>query len=133
MNNIIIKITKDINNAPEIHNVLLEAFEPFRHLYTEGSFNATVVSTEDLVKRIDGNEYDVLIAICDNEIAGTASVKLEGEKNLYLASMAVKPAYHGKGIGKKILEEAEKIARQKNCESISLETYRYLSAAIKLY
>ncbi len=48
-------------------------------------------------------------------------------------SMAVMPEFHGKGIGYIILNEVEKIAKQKNCLSISLETSAPLTTAISLY
>lgn len=133
VNSIEIKRTTDIKDALAIHNVLLEAFNPYSAQYTEGALNATIVSTQDMEKRIASSDYEVLIAHYGNEIAGTASVIMEGEKNLYLCSMAVKPDYHGKGIGYRLLEEVEKIGRRKGCRTVSLETSAPLLNAKSLY
>lgn len=128
-----IKQTSDINIAPEIHRLLLEAFSPYREQYTEGAFNATVASAENLKKRIQSGYFEVLVALCEDEIAGTVSVKKINDKTLYMATMAVKPAYYGKGIGYKILEEVKRIAILKECSEISLETSAPLTNAIALY
>ena len=133
MSNIIIKRTQNNHDAPLVHNILLEAFEPYKAQYTEGAFNATVVSTENMKQRIAANEFEVLIALCDNDLAGTVSIKMQDEGDLYIASMAVKPAYYGKGIGFKMLEKAEGIALDKHCISLSLETSAPLINAISLY
>jgi len=131
--NIEIKRTTDIKDAPAINNVLFEAFNPYSAQYSEGAMNATIVSTQDMEKRLASQDYEVLIALYNNEIAGTASIIMEGEKNLYLCSMAVKPDYHGKGIGYRLLEEVEKIGLRKGCITISLETSVPLVNAKNLY
>lgn len=130
---LIISITKNINHAPTIYQLLLDAFEPYRSQYTEGAFNATVVNPERMAKRIEGNAFDVFIAIENNAIAGTFSLKKINENTLYMATMAVSPVYYGKGIGFKILEEVEKIALQKGSTKIQLDTSEPLLNAIKLY
>src|SRR5258706_13437792 len=99
-----IKRTLDINHALAIHQLLLDAFEPYRTQYTEGAFNATVVSAERMAKRIEGSEFDVFIAVLENEIAGTFSVKKINEQTLYMATMPIKPDHYGKRIGMKILD-----------------------------
>ena len=131
--NIIISRTSDINNAKAIHDVLFDAFMPYRKQYTEAAFNATVISEENLKKRISDKVFDVLIAFYNSSICGTASVKVQDKDNLYLAGMAVKPGYYGKGIGHKILNAAEETAMLNGCSKIILETSAPLLNAIKLY
>lgn len=125
--------TTDINDAPAIHNVLFEAFNPYSEQYTEGALNATIVSTKDLEERLGLPDFDVLIVLYKGNIVGTASVKTERGRNVYLCSMAVTPDYYGKGIGYRILEEVEKTAITKGCLTISLETSAPLVNAINLY
>jgi len=125
--------TFEINDSQQIHEVLLYAFEPYRILYTEEAFNATVVSTGNLVKRIEAEKYEVITALYRGKICGTVSVKKTRNENLYVASMAVLPEYHGNGIGYKLLEEAEKTALQKDCKKIVLETSEPITNAIRLY
>ena len=125
--------TTDIKDAPLIHNVLFEAFNPYSEQYTEAAMKATIVSTKDLEERLGSPDFEVLIARYNNIIAGTASVKTEAGRNLYLSSMAVKPECYGKGIGYRILEEVEKTAITKGCLTVSLETSAPLVNAINLY
>lgn len=131
--NIVIKKTKDVKDAKIAHEILFAAFEPYQDLYTNKSFNATVVNTDTLRERIVSSDYDVLIAAYYDIKAGTVSVTPEDEQNLYLCSMAVSPDYSGKGIGFKLLHEAEQIVKDKKCNSITLETYHPLKHAVKLY
>lgn len=133
MEKIIIKRTTDIKDARAIHNVLYEAFEPYRPQYTTEALNATVVITEKLEKRIADPESVVLIAVYDNEIAGTVSLLNTDENNIYIASMAVKPEYHGKGVGSMLLKKTDKIASEKQCQKLILETSAPLIDAIRLY
>jgi len=60
----------------------------------------------------------------------SAVLKREG---LYIRGMAVDPAARGKGIGRELLDCAEKFAVQNCCERLFLSTTPFLSRAIKLY
>ena len=91
-----IRKTSNINDAPAIHRLLFEAFEPYRLQYTEGAFNATVLSAEHMAKRIAGSAFDVFIAVEENEIVGTVSLMKINEQTLYMATMGVKPDHYGK-------------------------------------
>ena len=55
------------------------------------------------------------------------------ENNIYIASMAVKPEYHGKGAGSMLLKETDRIAYEKQCSKLILETSAPLTDAIRLY
>jgi ribosomal protein S18 acetylase RimI-like enzyme len=106
---------------------------PYKKDYTKKAYENFIVGIENIENRIRNNEYEVLIAVCANKIVGTASIKMVGDRNLYLGSMAVLPEYQGKRIGFGLLEEAEKIASQKNCLTVTLETSSPLVTARKLY
>lgn len=117
----------------EIHRVLSESFKPYQKDYTEGAYSATVVSPDEIEKRINDPEIEVLVAVYDDKIIGTATINLQGQEELYIASMGVRPATQGKGAGQRILEEIQRRARQKKCKTISLECHEPLKSAIKLY
>jgi ribosomal protein S18 acetylase RimI-like enzyme len=121
------------DEVQEIHRVLSESFETYRISYTQEAYNATVVSPEEIQKRIDDPAIEVLVAVYDDEIVGTATISLKGKEEFYIASMGVRPATQGKGTGRRILEEIQRRARQKKCKTISLECYEPLGSAIKLY
>jgi len=93
----------------------------------------TVIRHTEIERRIRNDKKEILAAICNNEIVGTATIKMEDENNIYIQSMAVKPKYQGKGIGMKILKEIDKIARKKEYKTMSLECFYPLKKAISLY
>lgn len=130
----VVKIKRAVREeVQEIHRVLSESFEPYRRSYTQEAYNVTVVSSEEIQKRIDDPEIEVLVAVCDDKIIGTATINLQAKEELYIASMGVRPATQGKGTGRRILEEIQRRAKQKKCKTISLECYEPLKSAIKLY
>jgi len=125
--------TKNPGDARQVYRALAQAFEPFRQFYTKKAFEATILSPDLFEDRIVNSEEDVLVALLDGIIAGTASVKVQEESNLYLCSMGVKPEHQKKGIGFALLAEVEADAKRKQCRTISLETYPLLTKAIALY
>lgn len=61
----------------------------------------------------------------DNVIGG-----LTGATNwewLYIETLAVEPAYQGRGFGRKLVLESERIARQRNCRGAWVDTFSFQS------
>jgi ribosomal protein S18 acetylase RimI-like enzyme len=121
------------NEIQEIHKVLLESFKPYKKYYTEEAYKATVISPGEIEKRLRNKNTEVLVAIYNNKIVGTASIKIKGKRELYISSMAVIPSLQGKGIGWRILEEINRLAKQKYCRIISLESSEPLKKAVNVY
>ncbi len=117
----------------QIHQVLSASFEPYKKVYTQEAYIATVLSSDEIEKRINDPEAEVLVALYENEIVGTATINTQGGDDLYICSMAVTPETQGKGIGRRILDEIQKLAVQKQCKTISLECYQPLKNAVRLY
>lgn len=98
------------NDYKEVYNVVKIAFETAEHS--------------------DGNEHDLvtalrksnnfipelsLVAIKDNKIVGHilfTKIKIGEYEEITLAPLAVLPQYQRKGIGKKLIEEGHKIAKE---------------------
>lgn len=116
-----------------IYEVLSEAFEPYKQDYTEEAYYATVISLDEIEKRLKKERTEVLVAEYSNKIIGTATITLHKNNDLYIRSMAVRPHIQKKGIGSLILDEIDLRARQKNCTRVSLECYEPLTKAITLY
>ena len=76
---------------------------------------------------------DVLVAVYDGHIVGTAAMHYREAGKVYLSSMAVDPMTQGKGIGYYLLNTVEQRARDKGCSIISLECCEFLKMAIGLY
>ncbi len=75
----------------------------------------------------------IFLAIRDNELIGTAGLKKQAEKEYELVKMSVEPAFHGKGIGKRLLEKCLAEAKDRKARKIILFSNSQLKTAIRLY
>jgi N-acetylglutamate synthase-like GNAT family acetyltransferase len=121
------------DDADKIYKVLLKAFEPYKQKYTKEAFNATVISPEEIKERINQKNFDVLVAIYEDQIVGTASMSAKKDKTLYIRSMAVNPKFQKKGVGLFILDEIYRIAHRRDISLLSLDSSKPLKDAIRFY
>ncbi|MGI3185199.1 GNAT family N-acetyltransferase [Nioella aestuarii] len=77
-------------------------------------------------------ETPVIVAMTGPEISG-AIVLRDGPDALQIENLAVHPDATGRGLGKRLLEEAETIARAKGFNLLRLATHRNLTENISLY
>lgn len=115
-----------------IHNILAEAFAPYRKDYTERAYNVTVVSIKEMENKLNDPSKLILVAQLQNKIVGTVAVKMSSD-NFYIQSMAVRPGVQREGIGMVILEAIERHAKEIDVNELSLECYEPLTKAIRLY
>jgi len=64
---------------------------------------------------------------------GCGALRFHGKKPTYLKRMWVSPEVRGMGVGKRLLAELERCARETGAPALQLETNRALSEAIALY
>lgn len=88
--------------------------------------------------RIKNNESKILIAYIDNEPVGFCQLyfsfsSLSLAKTAILNDLYVESSYRNKGVGKKLIEEAEKFSKNNGYISIQLETEKTNNSAITLY
>ncbi len=75
-----------------------------------------------------------VVAVSEGRIVGYASVYFRKNSRIsHLESIAVDPDYQGRGLGKMLLDEVEKISIGMNCTLIVLETFEKNAAALRLY
>ena len=123
----------NIADAENIHYVLSEAFKPYKEYYTKDAFNKTIISTDEIVKRINNPDFNVIVALYKDRIVGTTTIYNENHDCLHILTMAVDPQYQKKGAGYKLLEYISNIARGKNIQQINLDSYKPLKRAIAIY
>lgn len=109
---------------------MLDSFIQFKSFYTPEAFEATIVSAEEVLKRME--EGNVWVAVKDEHIIGTVAVVKQGN-DLYIRGMAVLPEARGLQIGWKFLEHIQQYAVENNFKSLLLSTTPYLPSAIHLY
>lgn len=66
------------------------------------------------------NQSSHIMVLEDNSIIGVGRIHLNSSKEAQVRYMAVKKGLQGKGIGLKILQRLEKIAKQKNAKYVIL-------------
>jgi GNAT superfamily N-acetyltransferase len=100
-----------------------------------------VTATEDLLRQALFGErpvVEVLIANVGEEPAGFALYfhnfsTFLGRPGIYLEDLFVEPAQRGKGIGKALLIEIAKIAKQRNCGRLEWAVLDWNRPAIDFY
>jgi GNAT superfamily N-acetyltransferase len=81
-----------------------------------------------------GGPDGVLLAIrVDGEPAAIGGVRHLDTAVAEVKSMYVAPAHRGRGLGRVLLEELHRIAAERGCRAVRLDTSDYLTGAIALY
>lgn len=75
----------------------------------------------------------VFCLLVDQEVVGVCALFKESEGVYELARMAVSPAHHGKGYGKKLMETCMKKLRELQAEKVFLVSNTLLKSALSLY
>jgi GrpB-like predicted nucleotidyltransferase (UPF0157 family)/GNAT superfamily N-acetyltransferase len=82
---------------------------------------------------LNGPNGVLLLARGDGEPAGLGGIRFLDAEAAEVKSMYVSPAFRGHGLARAILAELERIARERGCRRLRLDTSDYLTAAIALY
>jgi GNAT superfamily N-acetyltransferase len=117
-------------DARGIAAVLHAAFAPYEPLYTPAAFAATAIPAAGVLRRLE--EGPVWVAIEHRRVIGTLGAVLH-RPVLHLRGMAVMPSKHGRGIGRRLLAEAERFGRGVGANRIELQTTPFLASALRLY
>ncbi|MEM1705369.1 MAG: GNAT family N-acetyltransferase [Thermosphaera sp.] len=70
---------------------------------------------------------------CDKSVVGYALGFFEDPMTVHLASIAVRPLFRRRGIGERLIEEFESIAREKGAKKIVLEVRVSNVVALNMY
>ena len=120
-------------DAKGIHEVVLTAFEDFRHFYSQEGFANTVMSEKAALERM--KEMKIYVAIDQNgEIIGTIGWKKVSAKEGHIRGMAVQLKWQGKnGPAASLLEKVENDAFSQGCIFLTLDTTEVLKRAQNFY
>jgi GNAT superfamily N-acetyltransferase len=75
----------------------------------------------------------MLLVRVDGEPAGIGGIRHLDTPVAEVKSMYVSPAHRGLGLGRRILEELHRVAREAGCRAVRLDTNGYLGEAVGLY
>lgn len=122
------------SDIPEILMMIKELAE------YEKLLHEVVTTEEHLVKVIFGEQkfVEVLIAELDGTLAGQTIFfqnfsTFVGRPGLYIEDLYVRPEFRGKGIGKALLNEVIKLAKQRNCGRVEWVVLDWNKPAIDFY
>jgi N-acetylglutamate synthase-like GNAT family acetyltransferase len=117
------------DDAKGIHEVLLTAFEEYRHYYTPEGFNDTVMSEKAVIERM--NDMTIFVAVDKKQnIIGTVGWQKINIKEAHIRGMAVLPEWQGnKSPASGLLQIVEKDAISKGCLYLTLDTTAVLKRA----
>lgn len=76
---------------------------------------------------------EIIFAVLNDEIVGTAALCKKSEERYELAKLGVTESAKGQGIGKLLIEEIISRARKRKAQYLFLESNRVLGPAINLY
>jgi GNAT superfamily N-acetyltransferase len=82
---------------------------------------------------LNGTGGVLLLARVDGEPAGLGGVRHLDTDAAEVKSMFVAPAHRGIGLGRRILVALERIAADRGCRAVRLDSSSYLTEAIGLY
>lgn len=107
---------------------IVEADGPIAHEVDVGA-EAAAGPPPDLVPPAGA----MLLARVDGKAAAIGGVRHLDTGVAEVKSMYVSPAHRGLGLGRRLLDELQRIAAESGCRAIRLDTSQYLTAAIGLY
>lgn len=130
-----IAVLDDLPRLLELEQLVIEAERPFN-----ASIKSDKTAYYDIRHLICNCDSHLIVCEDDEDIIGTgyaqvreSKISLEHEFHSYLGFMYVSPAYRGRGINKKILEDLVAWSQQRGARDLYLDVYVRNNAAIKAY
>lgn len=123
-----------IDGGNHLDEVRLLIAEYLRFLDRDLSFQNTVAELDGLETRYSKPNGGLLVAVSDTgEVVGCVAYYRHNEKRCEMKRLFVKPAFQCHGIGRSLVGEIIKLARQDGYSEMVLDTIKPLQSAIHLY
>lgn len=121
-----------IEDAPAILKIMRESFKKYmQDTGLSGTMEALTESLENIEADILGKE--VYIAIIDDNPVGTIRIKILPDNTAYISRFGVMLDYHNIGIGKSLMNLADKVLISKGVKRVSLHTASKYRDLIRFY
>ena len=127
-----------------IDKIIIESYNPkysedFKNLNLEWIKEFFKIEEEDLTSLNNPSLYfldqggEIFFALIDDKVIGTAAMAHKSMGLFELAKMAVNREYRGHGIGRLLLNNCLKFAKEKKAKEVFLITNDSLKPALNLY
>lgn len=121
-----------VEDAEAVKGILQESFKKYmQDSGLTGTMEALEESIETIQKEIQ--EKEVFIALIDNIPVGTIRVQILPDGNAYISRFGVRLEYHNIGIGKSLMNLADKLLLSKGVKKVSLHTASKYRDLVRFY
>ncbi len=121
-----------IEDAPAIFLIMQEAFKKYM---LDTGLSGTMEALTEGLENIENDilEKEVYIALIDGIPVGTIRIKILPDKTAYISRFGVMLDYHNIGIGKSLMNLADKILKTQGIKKVSLHTASKYRDLIRFY
>ncbi|MDF2984945.1 MAG: acetyltransferase [Eubacterium sp.] len=121
-----------IEDAPSIAAIMQEAFKKYM---LDTGLSGTMEALTESLQNIEADilEKEVYIALIDDNPVGTIRIKILPDNTAYISRFGVMLDYHNIGIGKSLMNLADKILKASSVSSVSLHTASKYRDLIRFY
>ncbi len=121
-----------LEDAPSIAAIMQEAFKKYMlDTGLSGTMDALTEGLENI--EADILEKEVYIALIDGNPVGTIRIKLLPDNTAYISRFGVMLDYHNIGIGKSLMNLADKIIKSQGIKKVYLHTASKYRDLIRFY
>ncbi|HEX3030258.1 MAG TPA: GNAT family N-acetyltransferase [Clostridia bacterium] len=119
-------------DAEAIQGIMHEAFKKYM---TDTGLSGTMEALEESIETIvnDIKSKDVLIAFIDDIPVGTIRLQVLEDDSAYISRFGVRLEYHNIGIGKSLMNLADKLLKSKGVKKVSLHTASRYIDLVRFY
>lgn len=121
-----------IGDAPAIAEIMQQAFKKYMQ---DAGLSGTMDALTESLQNIESDilEKEVYIALIDDNPVGTIRIKINPDNTAYISRFGVMLGYHNIGIGKSLMNLADKILKSKGIKKVSLHTASKYRDLIRFY
>lgn len=121
-----------LEDAPSIAAIMQEAFKKYMlDTGLSGTMDALTEGLENI--EADILEKEVYIALIDGNPVGTIRIKFLPDNTAYISRFGVRLDYHNIGIGKALMNLADKIIKSRGVKKVYLHTASKYRDLIRFY
>jgi len=109
-----------------VRKAVMEDKDAIVHIFDESSYELSAANLGAI--KGDIKEGRMLVAVKDGKVVGFLSFNIRKDKKAILYYIGVDAFYRRRGVGRKLMEELIKVAKEKSCKEIILKCPAWIDA-----